>query len=97
MLVRKFVYIRVAGEGAQPVRSLRFENVYAHGVTHLKLPHAARSKSRQSQLIPALRQCDSGDAANRRAQTFLEADKGLAPDGQAWAGNRLPENPWPGL
>jgi hypothetical protein len=31
VLTRKFVHVRVAGEGAQPVRSLRFENVDAHG------------------------------------------------------------------
>jgi hypothetical protein len=31
VLARKFVHVRVAGESAQPVRSLRFENVDAHG------------------------------------------------------------------
>ena len=31
VLAWKLVHVRVAGEGAQPVRSLRFENVDAHG------------------------------------------------------------------
>jgi hypothetical protein len=31
VLARKFVHVKIAGEGAQPVRSLRFKNVDAHG------------------------------------------------------------------
>ena len=54
VLARKFVHIRVAGEGAQPVRSLRFKNVDAHDALYLTLPRCTELRwSPITQLIPA--------------------------------------------
>src|SRR5215470_17135485 len=41
VLTRKFVHVRVAGERAQPVPSLRFENVDAHGAL-ISLSHGTQ-------------------------------------------------------
>jgi small subunit ribosomal protein S21 len=45
VLARKLADVRVAGEGAQPVRSLRFENVDAHGDLISRYLDAASSKA----------------------------------------------------
>jgi hypothetical protein len=46
-LTREFVHIRVACESAQPVRSLRFENVDAHGAPISRYENSATLKGRQ--------------------------------------------------